>query len=342
MGVALLGCQFDTFGSNSAQSQSGSVGETADTTTSGDPTTGADPSEGTQTTTTTTSPISTLPQTVSGPDDDDQIPSSTSGTATDVDPTATDGPSSSTGTPEGLVDGGVIVRYFLDESDMGTSPTAVLDSTDQPLHLLLDYAGTELEYVELGGNRGLRWNSAGSSAAPRENIAKSELMNLAGAGQLTIEVVLTLQAGLPMTSRIFHVGEGGQRGLVSLGTTGPQELVFSWNNNIVREWEFQDTESWEHRVVHLVVDTSAPSQVDRVTLFVDGIAIQSSSSEPVGAADTVVPFTNINNTILALGNRDQERSFEGILYYAAMYGRALTDDEIANNVEVLLDDDDSP
>lgn len=42
-----------------------------------------------------------------------------------------------------------------------------------------------------------------------------------------------------------------------------------------------------------------------------------------------------------LGNRNEQRSFKGVLYYAAIYKSALTPAEIAHNVAILQQSDDA-
>ena len=93
----------------------------------------------------------------------------------------------------------------------------------------------------------------------------------------------------------------------------------------------------QRAVFHLVLETKQEAEDARVRLYVDGVA-------QVGSG----PWPNQNDTIqiygtplYTIGNRPAlERSIEGAITYVAMYTVALTEAEIAMNVERLALDDD--
>ena len=91
-------------------------------------------------------------------------------------------------------------------------------------------------------------------------------------------------------------------------------------------------------VYHVVVDTTAAQEIDRVRLFVDGAPAMGTVETPFALGHT---FTFLATSVFAVGNRDiGMRSIAGTLFYAAIYDRALASGEIAQNVTILQASDD--
>jgi hypothetical protein len=110
----------------------------------------------------------------------------------------------------------------------------------------------------------------------------------------------------------------------------------------VAEWSV-DLLSLGRVVAHIVLDTTLATATERVRLYVNG------SDQGAPGVLSNPPLLNAETELIAptdsyaLGNRTiGGRSFQGTLYYCAMYSTALTPAEVQQNAAVLMMDDDSP
>jgi hypothetical protein len=160
---------------------------------------------------------------------------------------------------------------------------------------------------------------------------------LTGSTEATIEIVATIANASPAGSRLIHMGTGTARGDFSLRVVTQNRLDLAWADGLAAEWPFA---AGDRMVIHLVVDTQAVEGQNRARLFIDGLEASPMSLIPIPMGDTL-SFSNSSQ--LALANRgDGNRSFAGMLGYAAIYSVKLTADEIENNVARLAADDDGP
>ncbi|MFY0538171.1 hypothetical protein [Nannocystis pusilla] len=322
--------------------------------------------EPTSTTTTTAPPLTT-----SGPD------LTTTGTTAPVDPTidptttdattttttsttdATTELSTSTSTgdettgepPPQLVDEGLLVRYFLDEAKDGQGPKHALDAAPEPLDLPLvyDMGAMNPVYAEQDGHRGLRWPKPelhGRATLPvADTKVQTALQNRTAA---TIELVLEIDAVTLFGSRLLHVGRSFEMGHFTLRSSALDRLEFYWKgNNLAGVWSL-DWAGLGRVVVHLVLDTGQPEPIHRVRLYVDGAAVADGMDfglmHPNQNEAIAIPTDPNIPLYFALGNRgaDGDRSFQGILYYAAIYANALSETQLQQNAEILAGNDDTP
>jgi hypothetical protein len=324
----LLGCTFDSGAAGGgAESMLGPV------TSSGsgmpDSSTGAGPEPGTTTTTGATATATT-----SG-----GVGSTSLATATAGDPKSSATSETSGEGPVMLSDEGLVARYFLDEAGRGTSPMLALDSaSEDPAHLTLSYDDRSLRYVSTYGNRGLAFERAGADDGARIPISGSKFEGIDGITALTFEVVVRLDSSINDGSRLVHFGGNGS-GVAALSSRNANQLQLAWNDRVVREWDYSDFGDGEAHVLHAIADTSAVSGALRFRLLVDGQELPPTASMPV-AQDEAASFSG--NGDFALGNRNQDRAMQGILFYAAVYGSALAESTIAAHVPALLVNNDSP
>lgn len=236
-----------------------------------------------------------------------------------------------------LGDDGLLVRYFLDEAPAGSGPAFALDSAEDPLNLPLEYLESVMHYVSDGGRRGLAFDEAGRDDAARGPIGATKVETLEGTYELTIEVLVRVDAAVGGGSRIVHVGRNNASAL-ALAATGPDELEARWNGVAVRRWDISAYQGASH-VMHLVADTAALNPASRFRLLIDGVELN-----PAVAATLPedAPLVIEDDSILALGNRQQDRTFRGVLFYAAIYDYAILDDTIAEHVGALQRSDDTP
>jgi hypothetical protein len=253
------------------------------------------------------------------------------------------------GTAPVLVERGLLVRYYVDEAASGAAPVVLLDSAPAPLNLPIIYEGA-LSFVEQAGNRGLRWNDSGDDGRAMVQVQGTKLeSSLQGATAATVESVVAISDNTSHWGRILHIGLGGDFGHFSLHTSNiGASAVFWWKSPDTTfsggEWPISFG-SLGRIVIHLVLDTSLPSGEDRVRLYVDGVRTTAGnpSGYPILQPSQNETINLGNGSWFVLGNIDGgTQSFDGVLFYAATYDVALTDNELAHNTAVLLADDDTP
>lgn len=239
-----------------------------------------------------------------------------------------------------LTSAGLVVRYILDEAETGKKPMMALDSAPEPLDLTLEYGGfNNMIYTEAATGRGLRWFIAGGSGTAYAPIDGTKVYTaLDGKTQGTIEIVAKLEAVSGSSSRIFTLGMGGESGRFTLSSSAIDRLQFRWQEDVIAgDWPVAFL-SVGRCVLHLVLDTAQVNEDDRLRLYLNGQLVAGNTG--------VKPMQNQKINIeggrsLYLGNRGEYiRSFAGALYYAALYARPLSDNEITQHTSFLVDNDD--
>ncbi|MBW2455532.1 MAG: hypothetical protein JRI68_13515 [Deltaproteobacteria bacterium] len=246
--------------------------------------------------------------------------------------------------PGVLADDGLVARYYLDEAASGQAPTEVLDAAPDPLPLPLTYVniGTDefMTYTEdADGNRGLAFAAIGHddrASIPVDSTKVSAALHASHA--VTYEVVADVQGVSGSTSRIIHIGTDTEHTL-SIETDAVTRLQFSVNEHGVGGIPV-DLKTLGRAVFHTVLDTAQSEPADRVRIYVNGGRLPSVWGTP---PDLDAPIDLGIGRDFVIGNREiGERSIEGVIYYAAVYGEPLTDEQILQNVALLLIDDDTP
>ena len=246
------------------------------------------------------------------------------------------------GSPAGssLVDTGLIVRYYIDEAASGQGPAELVDAAPAPQPLGMVW-GPELSYAEDGaGHRGLRWNQIEQYSRATVAVDGTKISGqLHGSTTGTIETVVSVSAVSTSHSRLSHIGQDEEGGRFTLSMPSPSRLQFYTASGRKGYWEV-DFPGLGRIVLHLVLDTTLADPAERVKLYLDGALVPSVGGEPPDQ-DEVLDLGTGRHYVL--GNREVgERTFVGTLYYAAMYGSALSAADVLNNVGVLISDDDTP
>lgn len=243
-----------------------------------------------------------------------------------------------------LVSQDLLARYFLDDAQAGDRPQQATDSAGAPvLPLNIDYeagsggAGTYgISWSEREGNRGLEWLRPDGSGIARTPIADTKVTDaLTSSPAMTLELVTQLEGSVDDT-RLLTLG-ASSAGFLSLRVHDATELELQYTINltVVGRWQVA---LLERQVLHVVIDTARQQEDDRVELYADGVLVSNADHEPVPQNELL----NITDGELMLGNDGNWHSIQGILFYAALYGRAMTSAQIANNAAILAVDDDSP
>lgn len=239
-----------------------------------------------------------------------------------------------------LDDADLVVRYTMDEADEGQAPTQLEDSADDPLPLPISYT-PGMEWVDVGGHRGLHWNAPGvdgHAGLPLDGTKIDTMLN--GTARATIELVMAVEQIDNSGSRFLHVGTDDETGFFTLSTSSSGSMSFYVNTDLSHAGRWQlDATNGQRRVYHLVLDTTEAREEQQVRLYVDGwLGPWNGGSPP----DVNVPIELGPGRDFVLGNRTiGQRSFQGTMFYAAVYARAMSASEVVGHAAVLLETDDA-
>jgi len=241
-----------------------------------------------------------------------------------------------------------VVRYYVDEAASGTGPTAVVDRSGNSYDLTtINYGAGNMAYAEpAAGMRALDSISVnGTQRAMRaiDNTSDAVRDALAGVTQATIELVLRLDAGNSNGGRVFGINDRA-------GSDG--ELIVKAPNdvNTALNLSFNDVSSPESAnigtarvVVHIVLDSTQGTATNRIRVYINGALDLTGIGDNVGLNETLALAADLD---LIAFNRDSggsfDRSFDGALFYAAIYAEAFTQQMVTDNFDILTLDDDQP
>jgi len=239
----------------------------------------------------------------------------------------------------------LLVRYLINE-DPAEQPNQIHDAAAPPLNLIIvNPSPPELSVAEdIVGRRGLQWTMAGSEARASTEIMGTKIQTgLDQKTTVTIELVMDLRTTVEWTRVIYigHFESGMAFEDLSLPFDDAGYMTLYMADNYAGRWLF-DFAHAGRVVVHLVVNTAEPAPDARRKLYVNGDYVPSDRGVMV-APSLNQPINVASSTHLSIGTRYLgSTSPKGILYYAAIYADALSDDEIQNHTTLLLNDDDHP
>ena len=243
-----------------------------------------------------------------------------------------------------LVDTNLLVRYYFDEDASGTGPTSVTDASGNAYHLNeIDYGGGNLAWTEISGNRGLESTATTGVQRARHVIdGTSDYFrdNAPGGTGYTIELVVRTDAMSVSGGRIFGVNDkSGSNGTLLFKGISLTEYFVSWND--VNGGSL-DLDLTSRAVIHIVIDSTDTTQADRIKHSVNGATL-STSGNAIPLNDTL---TLPSSCDLIAFNRQSagsyQRSFDGVLFYAAIYKTVFTQGNVDTNYAILTADDDTP
>lgn len=242
-----------------------------------------------------------------------------------------------------LVDTGLIVRYYIDEAETGQGPSAVLDGSGvgADFDLTLSYEAS-LNYVEVGGNRGLEnTDLVGEQRAEKAINDTSDKVrdNLVGSKTATLEVVVRVDDFNVGTGRLFAINidtDNARLGWLGESTT---EFQVYMNGTLMRTIDPGTVTA----VWHAVINTAEPTANDRIKVYKAGI-LQSPTIDANPALNATISIGS--GAKLFMFNRGdsvgRDRSMDGVLFYAALYSSALSAANVTTNDAILGADDDTP
>lgn len=266
--------------------------------------------------------------------------SSSTGGATGTGGTGGSGGGAGAGEPP-LSERGLVVRYHIDEAGSGQGPTQLLDAAPNPLNLGLTYSSA-LSFATIYGNRGLRWTDHDLTGDARIAITATKLQTmLHGSTTATIEVVTSVDDVSASSCHFTTVGPGGHPGDLSLFTTSDTSVRLVWNGATdIGTWAVPIS-GLGRVVLHAVLDTTESAAAARVQLYVDAVAATKTGGTPPDQHDTV-DLSASTTFVVGNGVSATNLSIGGTIFYVAYYASALSQAEIATNVELLSAFDDTP
>jgi hypothetical protein len=245
-----------------------------------------------------------------------------------------------------LVDTGLVCRYYFDEAASGTTPTAVEDHSSNNYDLTeIDYGAGNMFYTEVSGNRGLESTvTTGVQRARRTVSDTSDALRDAidGLQKITFELVLAIDNVTTNHSRVFVVNDRVGSN-ARIGLNGRQEGVYfcRWNGN--ESNDFNESMEGTRKVFHIVYDTTQAAAADRAIAYVNNVAKSMTVTSTITQNSTLSLGTGLD---LIACNRENagtwDRSFDGTLFYAAIYTGAMSAADRTTNYDVLSADDDAP
>ena len=232
----------------------------------------------------------------------------------------------------------LLARYWMEEASSGQGPTQLLDDQASPLNLPITYDGANYSYTAPATGRG--WTSTTNNNQGRATtlVDGTKIQTtLDGATAATIEIVVAIDALNSSWSRLIHIGDNSDSGYFTLSSPNTTTLAFTSLVTNRGQWNpgFDGTRA----VFHLVYDSSEPTAGDRVRLYKNGTLLTSTGGTAPPLNETLsIP----NGKYFAIANRELCcRSFDGAIYYAAVYDGALTAAEASTKSTALLALDDS-
>jgi hypothetical protein len=233
----------------------------------------------------------------------------------------------------GLSDRELVARWFIDEAAAGIAPVQLEDSAADPLALPVVY-GTDASFTDRLGNRGLALRGQSEGSLASASIVGTKLSSaLDESGQFTIELVVEVDRLVDDSATVFHVGSQDDTDLLIQCNRGDTLLEADGSRTA---WPLALAGS--RRVLHIVVDAPAPALLERVKLYSGG------SRKSGGFGDMLTTGFDLSlasGAAVSLANRPSgDDSFAGVVFYAAVYGAALTDAEVAAHARRLAASDD--
>jgi hypothetical protein len=238
---------------------------------------------------------------------------------------------------QGLVDEGLLVRYFIDEAASGQTPIRLEDSAPTPLTLLLTYTNSLMFAQPAPDHRALRWTAAGDDARASASINGTKISTqLDPSTTFTLELVVDLRGVGAGQVRLLSIANGTTTyGSIALITNDLVSLRLHLGTATIY-WNVPFTQG--RLVLHAVVDTNVATAEDRTRLYVDGAA-QPRTSGTSPSLGYTPPLLLAD--YLTIGNVEGAgRSPEGDIFYAAIYTKALSPQQVASNAQQLTANDD--
>lgn len=248
-----------------------------------------------------------------------------------------------------------LVQYWIDEAPSGQGVTNLVDAASNPLNMPLNYPGTSPYWAgDSGGNRHLRFSgtSGTDTGGGVVNTDGTKLDAVHGATQVTIEVKYMMDGGGTCSNegeRIFGLSDGDvstSGWLAVRERAGRDVLQVQWQGQTVGVYALETgCPISSASVVHWVVDTTEPVAADRIRAYIDGVqaTVTAVESTSLPSQDETIDLGSGTRRMFVGRNHGSGgfRTFNGRVWYAALYLGEMTDGDIASSAAALLAMDDN-
>lgn len=257
-------------------------------------------------------------------------------------------------TPSLIVGPTALARYFINEAATGQSPTQVLDSMPNPVHLATTYVGDTPAYTSIAAGRGFNYPTGDVDTVGSFSVALSggnKIFDaIDGAQKVTMEVVVNIPQDLIDGDFVDPINIFGI--FQFDGNKDPLGL-FWWGTELVADMD-DGTNYFNHDYttgitagVHVItysLDTTLATASDRIKVYFDGsLLTPTATNSPTQNATIDIP-TGIAQKVSLGGWEDfvgEGGGYFGAIYYAAIYAKALSSAEASGHSTALAADNDS-
>ncbi len=239
-----------------------------------------------------------------------------------------------------LCDRGALARWYMDDDlddPSGVAATTLSDALPEPLDLVRTVSNGG-PILTGGEQRGLAWTSSvngwAEASYTESKLTDGEAM-LDGSTQATFELVIDTVSANGTFLVDLQDGEGSHR--LSLQQSAYNALTVWVNGERSATFTGITDGATPRKVYQVVIDNDAATPSERVRLYRDGVRYTSVTLEAIPAQGATI---QLGAGTLALGKPTPWTFQQGAIYYAALYGVALTTTELTSNAIILRADDD--
>jgi len=229
----------------------------------------------------------------------------------------------------------LIVQYLINEAESGTEPPKLIDNADNPLNLPIDYAGN-VEYYMINSCIGLRWFENEGFGGAYHYIEHTKIHDCLNRSRKAVWEVMCHIYKAGRDNIVVFLGNKSSEDIFSIRCNSKGRLLFYLNNELYGEIGINH--KWKGRfVVHSVFDSEQENVKNRFKVYINGVRVFFHRSEEI-PINTDIRFEN--DDYIGIGNNAEGNrfSFDGEIYYVALYTE-LTEDQIQVQANRLLYND---
>lgn len=240
----------------------------------------------------------------------------------------------------GLDDTDLFARYWLDAMASGVASGTLADTAPNPQALSIDSSNGDLTWVEpAAGRRGLVFADGADSGRPFAAVETTKFSQLWGRDTLTIEIVASSAANPTNYARLLHLGDNGSWSSLQLATVVAGELQLGGFGD--QAWHSWDLVQNQRHVIHFVLETQHSDAEARTRLYLGGVLQSPTTVTSLPQGTTIEAEDGPGDDEFIIGNvPGRDRSWNGTIFYVAVYTAVLSDVRIAEHASVLVQRDD--
>jgi len=229
----------------------------------------------------------------------------------------------------------LVAQYLINEAESGTEPYELIDNADEPLNLPIEYAGN-VEYYMINSCIGLRWSRNEDIGGAYHLIEGTKIYDRLNRSRKAVWEVMCHIYKSGRDSVVVFLGGRSSRDIFSIRCNSDGYLLFYLNGESYGEININH--GWKGRfIVHSVFDSEQEDVKNRFKVYINGVRIFFHKSGEI-SINTEIIFEE--NNYIGIGNSESgdRLSFDGEIYYAALYTE-LSEDQIQVQANRLLYND---